>query len=146
MKKTILSLVAVIAMAFGFASCEHQSMRSMEITIYPNQWVTTSTTPYYFATVNWDELDGDVIDWGTVNAYLIQGGRQNSLPLVTPITYYYDNDNDGIYDQEYTVAENIRFDIEYGMITFIIQDLDGELPEDMSSTSPLTFRVVAIGD
>lgn len=146
MKKTILTMLAAIAMAFSFSACEHQSMRSSEVTIYPNQWVTTPDTPYYFSTVHWDELDGDVVDYGLVNAYLIQKGRQDMLPLVTPITYYYDDDNDGVAERSYTVAENIRFDIEYGKITFIIQDEDGEMPEDMSSTQPLTFRIVAIGD
>ena len=146
MKRTILSILAAVALSLGLAACQHQTMESAEFVVRNGDWSRPQNANYLVCDAVWDALDADVVDLGTVNAYLIQGGRQNSLPLVTPITYYYDNDNDGIYDQEYTVAENIRFDIEYGMITFIIQDLDGELPEDMSSTSPLTFRVVAIGD
>lgn len=143
MKKTIITMLAVVAMAFGLTSCEHQTMRSVEVTIYPSDWVTNSQVNYYFATVDWDELDGDVIDYGTVNAYLIQNGRQNLLPLVTPITYY---NVDGIDGNDITVAENIRFDLEYGRITFIIEDMDGFLPGDMEGTNPMTFRIVAIGD
>lgn len=143
MKKTIITMLAVVAMAFGLTSCEHQTMRSVEVTIYPSEWVTNSQVNYYFATVDWDELDGDVIDYGTVNAYLIQNGRQNLLPLVTPITYY---NVDGIDGNDITVAENIRFDLEYGRITFIIEDMDGFLPGDMEGTNPMTFRIVAIGD
>ena len=147
MKKAILPMLAAIAMAFSLSSCQHQTMVSEEITIYPNQWVTTPSVSYYFCTVRWDELDADVIDYGTVNAYLIQSGKQNLLPLVTPITYYnVDTDNDGIGDSDVTVAENIRFDIEYGQITFIIEDMDGILPGDMENTEPMTFRIVAIGD
>ncbi len=143
MKKTIITMLAVVAMAFGLTSCEHQTMRSVEVTIYPSEWVTNSQVNYYFATIDWDELDGDVIDYGTVNAYLIQNGRQNLLPLVTPITYY---NVDGIDGNDITVAENIRFDLEYGRITFIIEDMDGFLPGDMEGTNPMTFRIVAIGD
>lgn len=143
MKKIIVTMLAAVTMAFGLTSCEHQTMRSVEVTIQPSDWVTSSQVSYYFATVNWDELDRDVIDYGTVNAYLIQNGRQNLLPLVTPITYY---NVDGIAGNDVTVAENIRFDMEYGRITFIIEDMDGYLPGDMESTTPMTFRIVAIGD
>lgn len=147
MKKIVLTLLAAVAMAFGLTSCEHQTMRSVEVTIYPSDWVTSSAVNYYFATVRWDELDRDVIDYGTVNAYLIQNGKQNLLPLVTPITYYnIDTDGDGLGDTDITVAENIRYDMEYGKITFIIEDMDGYLPGDMDGTTPMTFRIVAIGD
>jgi hypothetical protein len=142
MKRIIVTMFAAVAMAIGLSSCEHQTMESVEITIQPHEWVTTPSVNYYFCTVRWDELDGDVVDYGTVNAYLIQNGRQNLLPLVTPISY--DTDDDGVLDV--TVAENIRFDIEYGAITFIIEDMDGYLPGDMAGTQPMTFRIVAIGD
>ncbi len=147
MKKTILPILAAIFMAFGLTSCEHQSMRSVEVTIMPTDWVTSSQVSYYFATMRWDELDADVIDYGMVHAYLIQNGAQNLLPLVTPITYYnIDTDGDGFGDTDVTVAENIRFDVEYGKITFIIEDMDGFLPGDMAGTAPMTFRIVALGD
>ncbi len=148
MKRIIVTMLAAVAMSLGLSSCEHQTMESVEFTIQPYEWVTSAGVNYYFCTVGWDELDGDVVDYGTVNAYLIKGGRQNLLPLVTPITYYnIDLDGDGIADQDqYTIGENIRYDIEYGRITFIIEDLDGGMPLDMESTTPMTFRVVAIGD
>ena len=150
MKKTILPLLAVIALAFSFSACEHQTLRSTEVTVQPYEWVTNNNVNYYFATFRWDELDPDVVDYGLVNAYLVnnQTGIQDMLPLVTPITYYnLDFDGDGIADYDsYTIAENIRFDIHYGEITFIIQDQDGGLPLDMESTTPMTFRIVALGD
>ena len=148
MKKVILPLLAAIALAFSFSSCEHQTMRTAEVTIQPYEWVTSNNVNYFFVTKAWDELDQDVVDYGLVNVYLInrETGLQDMLPLVTPITYYYDDDNDGITDREYTISENIRFDIRYGEITFIVQDQDGELPEDMASTLPMKFRIVALGD
>lgn len=150
MKKAILPIMAAIALAFTFSSCEHQTMRTSEVTIMPGQWVTTSNVNYYFATVRWDELDADVVDYGIVNAYLVNtlNGTQDMLPLVTPMTYYnLDANGDGIIDYDvYTTPENIRFNVQYGEITFIIEDQDGGMPLNMESTTPMTFRIVAIGD
>lgn len=137
--------MAAIALALGFSSCQHQTMETMEVTITAGDWVTTDAVSYYFATVRWDELDPDVVDYGTVNAYLIENGRQNLLPYVYPIDYSTYDEFDNIID-EIIVPENLRFDYRYGEITFIIQDLDGKAPEGMANIPPMTFRVVAIGD
>ena len=42
------------------------------------------------------------------------------------------------------VPENIRFEWETGLVTFIIQDLDGFDPLEMNSS--LTFRVTVFKD
>lgn len=149
MKRTVITLLAAVALAVSFSACEHQTMRTAEVTIQPYEWVTNNNVNYYFATVRWDELTPEVVDYGLVNAYMVnQSGIQDMLPLVTPVTYYnLDFDGDGVVDYDsYTIAENIRFDIRYGEITFIIQDQDGGLPLDMESTLPMTFRIVALGD
>lgn len=149
MKRTVITLLAAVALAVSFSACEHQTMRTAEVTIQPYEWVTNNNVNYYFATVRWDELTPEVVDYGLVNAYMVnQSGIQDVLPLVTPVTYYnLDFDGDGVVDYDsYTIAENIRFDIRYGEITFIIQDQDGGLPLDMESTLPMTFRIVALGD
>ena len=145
MKKAILPLLAAIAMAFGFSACQHQTMETMEVTIHPGDWVKPASVNYYIASVRWDELDEDVVDYGTVNAYLIENGRQNLLPYVYPMTYTED-ENGNPLTQPITVGENIRFDYQYGVITFIIQDLDGVIPGGMENIPNMTFRVVAIGD
>ena len=59
MKKAILPIVAAIALALGFSSCEHQTMETMEVTIYPGNWVKPASANYYMANVYWDELDED---------------------------------------------------------------------------------------
>ncbi len=145
MKKAILPIVAAIALALGFSSCEHQTMETMEVTIYPGNWVKPASANYYMATVYWDELDEDVVDYGTVNAYLLDGGRQNLLPYVYPIDYS-TYDEDGNVIENIIVPENLRYDYRYGEITFILQDLDGMMPEGMENIPNMTFRVVAIGD
>lgn len=73
---------------------------------------------------------------------------RTSSRLSPPITYInaLDTDGDGYGDTDVTVAENIRFDVRYGEITFIIEDMDGYLPGDMNGTVPMTFRIVALGD
>lgn len=143
MKKRILPLLAAVLLAFSFSACEHQTLRTGEVTIYASQWVTNETVDYYYCTVPWDELTPEVVDYGLVNVYYLNpNGQQDMLPLVTPM--FYDLDGDGI--AEYPIAENIRFDIEYGFITFIIEDMDGVLPGDMAGTQPLSFRMVALGD
>lgn len=144
MKKAILPILAAFALAFGLSSCEHQTMETMEVTIHADDWVTTNTAGYYFCTVNWGALDADVVDYGVVNAYLIDGGRQNMLPYVYPMDYStYDTDGNLVGAPIY-VTENLRYDYTYGRITFIMQDFDFNLPE--GEIPPMTFRVVAIGD
>lgn len=145
MKKAILPIVAAIALALGFSSCEHQTMETMEVTIYPGNWVKPASANYYMATVYWDELDEDVVDYGTVNAYLLDGGRQNLLPYVYPIDYSTYDENGNVIEN-IIVPENLRYDYRYGEITFILQDLDGMMPEGMENIPNMTFRVVAIGD
>ncbi len=145
MKKAILPIVAAITLALGFSSCEHQTMETMEVTIYPGNWVKPASANYYMATVYWDELDEDVVDYGTVNAYLLDGGRQNLLPYVYPIDYS-TYDEDGNVIEPIIIPENLRYDYRYGEITFILQDLDGMMPEGMENIPNMTFRVVAIGD
>ena len=145
MKKAILPIVAAIVLALGLSSCQHQTMETMEVTIFPSNWVKPASVNYYIATVRWDELDPDVVDYGTVNAYLYDNGRQNMLPYVYPMTYTEDEYGNPLATP-IVVGENIRFDYSYGEITFIIQDLDGVIPGGMENIPNMTFRVVAIGD
>lgn len=149
MKRVCITMAMAIAVAIGLASCQHQTMDTMEVTIhggsngYYGDW-TALATGELICTVRWDALDEDVVDLGSVNAYYVEGSRQHILPYIIPVDYSeYDENGDLVGDPHY-VGENLRFDYRYGEITFTLQDLDNALP---TGTIPnMTIRVVAIGD
>lgn len=144
MKRTILSILAAVALSLGLAACQHQTMESAEFVVRNGDWSRPQNANYLVCDAVWDALDADVVDLGTVNAYLIEGGRQNMLPYVYPVDYStYDTDGNLVGDPLY-IAENLRFDYTYGKITFIMQDMDNEEPT--GSFPDMHFRVVAIGD
>ena len=136
MKKTILSLLAAIMMAFSFSSCEHQTMRTTDFTI--NKWYQDGnllTSTFY-----WPELDEDVVDFGMVNVYFYdRNGSQNQLPFVYAATY--PTDDGGTL----TIAENITYYYGPGFITITIEDMDGGMP-GADVWPSYSFRVVALGD
>lgn len=144
MKKIILSLVGAAMLVFGFSSCQHQTMESMEVTIYSDDWVVPNGKSYLACSVRWDALDEDVVYHGTVNAYVYEeNGRQSMLPYVYSIDFStYDEFGNNINPA--FVTENLRFEVAPGIITFIMQDFDYELPE--GDIPKMTFRVVAIGE
>ena len=145
LKGTLLA-VAVVAMSFCFSSCsdevalESVNTRVMEETIYWNQWTdyvdNQNNIRYKYHVTEWDAISTDVLNYGTVTAYFYDGDNQTPLPYVIPITY---NTATG----PVVVGENLRYDLQPGSITFIMQDLDAELPTGLDNTAPLTFRVVA---
>ena len=140
MKKMILPLLAAVVMAMGFTSCEHQTMRSTDIKVNGSDWSKPAGANYYIATFSWDELTEEVVMDGTVDAAIYHNGRLNPLPYVYPIEAGTDASGNPIY-----VAENIRFQYTYGIISFIVEDLDGLEPENMAQAN-LSFHVTAIGD
>lgn len=143
MKKArfLLPVLAALLMGTVASSCgrepaafESTNTRVMQQTIYWNQWI--SDPEYMYVTLDWDALTEDVLNYGSVVAYVYEGTRQCPLPHVIPITY---NTASG----DIVVPENLRFDLEPGKITFIMQDLDGNLPEGLENSAPITFRAVA---
>lgn len=152
MKRTILSLIAALVLGFGLTSCEHQTMSSKEVIVPGSAWQISQPVqgaPFLYCDVAWSELTGDVVDYGTVNVYLMQGSVQNPLPLVAPLAYYdvewYEGDSLVHYDR-YVVNENIRFQLSYGMVRLIIQWDDYALPLDYDNIEDLHFRFIALGD
>ncbi len=141
MKKAtfILPLLMTIVMSCGLTSCSDEyfgdsNTRVMEATVFRNQWCDDGSG-YLWCSFDWNALTVDVLNYGNISAYVYDGNRQCPLPHVVPITYTFD---DGSYD---IVTENIRYDFEPGKITFIMEDHDGALPENINTD--LTFRVVA---
>lgn len=133
-KKLFLPLVALMMMLLA-SSCSKDVTIAYEYTVYPNQWVTEPGINYYYATFENVDITPDVELDGMVVAYVYDDGRWNQLPYVYP---YYSNAEDK------TWAENIRFDWTTNEVTFIVQDLDGGMPEAINNSSVMTFKVCVL--
>lgn len=146
-------LIPILAVAFIslFSSCKREVVHETvvneitkevaatvteEVTVRAKDWIEDSEANYYYATYDCSSLTKDVDSYGAVIVYYYDNeGRWNMLPYVTP--YYSDEMDD-------TWAENIRFDWEHGKITFIVQDLDGGLPENIQLMPDLYFKICII--
>lgn len=139
--RILIPMLAAVLTGMFSTSCQRDvtfesvNTRVMEATIYRNQW-NDDGSGYLWKTYDWDAITTDVLNYGNVDAYVYDGGRQCPLPHILPITYTFSDGSSTV------VPENLRFDFEPGKITFIMQDLDGEMPEGLSE-EPITFRVVA---
>ena len=139
----LLPVLAALVMGFFATSCEPDYViegshtRVMTATVYHDKWQVyedVSGTRYLYKSFEWDALSENMLKYGTVVAYVYDGTNQCPLPHVIPISYTVNGNVE-------VVPENIRFDIGVGTITFIMQDLDGFLPEDIADD--LVFRAVA---
>ena len=144
MKKILFSLFVAAILGLTTTSCtkevyiESSGTRVAEITVRYDDWRTDNGINYYYCPIDWDVLSKHVVYDGNVSVYLYEGGRQNPLPYVYPMEVLYDDNTTGV------VGENLRFDLEEGRVTVIMQDLDGYLPQISRNTCPdMTFRIVA---
>lgn len=145
MKKILLSLLVAATFGLTATSCtkevyiESSGTRVAEVTVKYDDWVTDDNeVNYVYCPVDWEVLSEHVIYDGNVNVYVYEDGRQNPLPYVYPMDVTYD---DGTSD---VVGENLRFDLEEGRITLIMQDLDGWKPQLSRANTPnMVFRIVA---
>ncbi len=142
MKKRSLILPLLMALVLGVSmtSCSDEyfgdsNTRAMTTTVYWNDWVDDGATAYLYAEVPWDAITIDVLNVGNVVAYVYDGDYQCPLPYVIPVTYTTATGN-------IVVPENISYDLSPGKITFRMQDLDGGMPESLTNSAPITFRVV----
>ncbi|MBP5526885.1 MAG: hypothetical protein J6X79_00360 [Bacteroidales bacterium] len=142
MKKVKLILPMLLALVLGFTmtSCESEyfgdtNTRAMTTTIEWTQWVDDGATAYLYVDVPWDAITADVLNFGNVSAYVYDGEYQCPLPYIVPITYTTATGN-------VVVPENITYDLSLGKISFRMQDLDGGMPEGLTNSAPITFRVV----
>ena len=146
MKKLRLAVAligAALASCFATSYSEPQQVqsvvtRTMQKEIHWNEWTTNDpNVNYHYVTLRWDFLTEQVVNYGTVVAYVYDGTYQKPLPYIYPVDYTL---NDGSH---LVVPQDISFDIRPGEITFIRQDLDGNMPEGTEYTAPLVFRAVA---
>lgn len=113
---------------FGMTSCGPEQVGARITTAYytvqPYQWVTNANIDYYYSTWENADITPDVIDNGVVLVYYIDADkRDNILPYLLP----YETPDGNLY------MENIRYDIETGAISFIIQDSDFGTDQTMRS-------------
>ena len=149
--KVLFSMLAVALLGIAASSCNREEVsfesvntRIMEQEVYWNQWgdFVDGDVQYKFVTFDWNAITTDVLNYGTVNAYVYEtdavGTHQCPLPYSFPIAYTDDLGN------PFYVATNFRYILEPGKITFIREDLDGgPIGTTMDYTAPLTFRAVA---
>ena len=157
MKRTFLMLAAMLCLA---VSCEkkyiteeyiteyHSNVTTFDVRIAPGDWkreeagAEPATNNYLYYIYSTKELTPEVVKKGAVVAYIYtiydaktQQGAWNLLPYVYPLEI---TEN----EETFMVPETIRCEWEEGMITFVIQDLDGYDPLDVNET--LLMRVSVI--
>lgn len=134
-KKFLLPLLAILVLGITTGCTREDHTTSYLYKVSYNQWVTQAGINYYYATFENYDITPDVENHGMVVAYVFEDGRWNQLPYVFP---YYSAAEDASW------GENIRFDWKTNEITFIIQDLDGGLPEGMNNIDDMHFKVVVM--
>ena len=141
MKKFILPILAALLMGVFSSSCEKdnviESMNTVwtEFTVTNDQWSVDTQTDDLVCSLRWDVLTDYVLKCGNVQAYLYEGSRQVPLPYIYPVTFTDGNGNAQVRPM------NIRFDMEEGIITFIITDC-GEFLTDPVTLYTMRFRAV----
>ena len=149
MKRILLTVLSALTLGITATSCvkethevylESSGTRVKEVTVKFNEWVQDDDgVNYVYCPVDWDILTDHVVYDGNVSVYLYEDGRQSPLPYVYPIGYITYDDGTGAF-----VAENLRYDLEVGRLTIIMQDLDGGKPVISRANTPdMTFRIVA---
>lgn len=138
-KKILLPLIALFALAIT-SSCSKDVTYTYDYVVNPGHWVTNANVNYYYASFQNADITPEVMEHGIVVAYVWDENSKswNQLPYILPITY---NFSDG---SSATVPENLRFDWNTGVVTFILQDLDGVLPEGMADIPSYNIRVSVI--
>lgn len=138
-KLLLLPLMALLLLPTG---CRKEyitygsQVHSHFYTVKANQWVKPANANYYVS--RWENADitPDVVDAnGAVVAYVFNNGTWCSMPYVYP---YYSADYD------VTIAENYRLEYSEGYVYFILEDLDGALPEYIENLPDVEFKVSVI--
>ena len=139
MKKALV-ILSFIAAAISLSSChiEGATIRTEEYFIEHGAWqISNGTDPkdvYLYVTCEADFINKKACEDGSVNAYLWLEGSKCWTPL--PYLSMYPHTS-GMSTT--IIAENIRFEYAPGEITFIVQDMDGLVPDPL--VDDYTFRV-----
>ena len=121
-----------------YTVCDHDyaAMDTYYYTVRPNEWRSESGSDgtYFFYSYRLPKITANVIENGVVLCYFIDdSGRDNLLPYLRPCGF------NGFGEP---FSQNIRFDVEKGYVTFIIEASDFDFPYD--PTGNMKFKVVVI--
>jgi hypothetical protein len=152
--KLIIPALAVLALA---SSCTKEyntygvNIYSRYYTVTPSDWKRDSgdlepgAYNYLYAEFENPDITNDVISAGTVQAYVYviyntdkNLGSWNPLPYVYPLEITTTDDSG---TSTVVAPENLRFEFEPGIVTFIIQDLDGYDPTDITNSMSIKVSV-----
>lgn len=140
MKRIFLALLAVITLSITTTSCSKEGLVESVaylVDVRYDDWKKDASLNYVYCPIDISSISGNVLTDGTVTVYVYEGNRQNPLPYVYPILVTYTDGTTGY------VGENLRYDVERGRITLIMQDLDGVAPAITRENCPdMTFRIV----
>lgn len=121
-----------------------------DFTVKPGDWQQNYDDGYDIARSDnylWAEFDDpditqDAVDNGTVQAFIFTKMDDieswNPLPFVYPLEITIKDSTTG-KTETIIVPENTRIEYNVGKVTFILQDLDGFNPEDI--TNDMTIKV-----
>lgn len=152
-----LGYVFILLIAAFLTSCEKKYVTEEYYNegtqIYTKEYTVTSEDwqegtyddgrKYLYAEFDNSDITNTVMEHGVVLAYYWflyneadNASSWNLLPYVYPYSYTTE-ENDTVY-----VGENFRFEYELGKIIFIVEDLDGVVPDSM--TQETIFKVVTM--
>ena len=157
--KLFIPALAIISLAQGctkeyitkeYITYNGSQVYARDYTVKPIDWKRNEgeNNPgfdnYLYAEFDNVDITENVVENGTVQAYIYtiydvknNLGSWNPLPYVYPLEIATTDENG---DPTIVIApENTRFDYNVGKITFIIQDLDGYDPEDI--TNEMSIKV-----
>ena len=155
--KLFIPALAILALAQGctkeyITNYNGAQVYARDYTINPSDWKRNqgANNPgfdnYLYAEFENKDITQNVVDNGTVQAFIYtiydeknNLGSWNPLPYVYPLEIETD---DGSGNKTIVIApENTRFDYNVGTVTFIIHDLDGYDPEDITNSMSIKVCV-----
>ncbi len=161
--KLLIPAIAVLALLQGctkeyitkqYITQEYNGAQvyARDYTINPKDWIRIkgANNPgfdnYLYAEFDNPDITKDVVDNGTVQAFIYtiydvakNLGSWNPLPYLYPLEIK--TTDEGGKEEILIAPENTRFEYNEGTVTFIIQDLDGYDPEDITNSMSIKVCV-----
>lgn len=156
--KLFIPALAILAFAQGCTKeyvtnqyYDGAKVYARDFTVTPADWKRNegANNPgfenYLYADFENKDITQDVVDNGTVQAFIYtiydvanNLGSWNPLPYVYPLEI---KTNEGGVEKIVIAPENTRMEYNVNRVTFIIQDLDGYDPEDISNSMSIKVCV-----